>query len=533
MNGPELVFLHIPKTAGTSQQREFNQYIGRDHVFWIGRDCPAGVLRYPRSRIGVKPVVGGHKYLSFYPASLDPLYTAILRDPIERAISLFVFYTRPELASTEHDKKSRVSSLRAMLRKGIDPDSIVNSIRSCRPFREEISNFQCRYLSRGKPTFAGVCQSLRNRDHLVGTVTRYDRFRSELWGLLGRSEVSPLTANRSRDNYAAPFLEDEALLALIAELNQEDRKLVEWVESEHQGLWLNLVDADERKARLQRLPRVTEPREEIAPKWDDAANYWPARGSRKLQWPLSRTMLAEPQRLLYMPNPGVVDRPIQRMMLRHSGARHADVILALGIDRVVERFATGLMLHDRSEEDIAAIATSADYFRFAIVYHPVSRLVDLYRQRVVAAPDSLSRWPRFPDMMAGVDPALGLTFRQFVEAVTSGRFNHRLWLPQVRYLPWAAEYDRLYRPDQLPQIERDLARLRGLSVTISAPEMTVIAGSQGGRHADTPARQLPADPAEWLNELADEAIAARIKGYYARDFNLYNGIVTEDMEVAS
>jgi hypothetical protein len=35
MTRPELVFLHIPKTAGTSQLNAFSQYYGAGNVFCI------------------------------------------------------------------------------------------------------------------------------------------------------------------------------------------------------------------------------------------------------------------------------------------------------------------------------------------------------------------------------------------------------------------------------------------------------------------------------------------------------------------
>ncbi|MGL4564991.1 MAG: hypothetical protein ACRCVD_06840, partial [Halioglobus sp.] len=88
MSRPELVFLHIPKTAGTSQLNAFSQYYGAGNVFWIGKDCAPDICRYPRAQVGKRFVVGGHKRLSFYPSHLDPLYCALLRDPVERAMRI-------------------------------------------------------------------------------------------------------------------------------------------------------------------------------------------------------------------------------------------------------------------------------------------------------------------------------------------------------------------------------------------------------------------------------------------------------------
>lgn len=540
MKGPELVFLHIPKAAGTSQRYEFDEYVGTEHVFWIGIDSPPGVLRYPRSRIGDSLVVGGHKQLTFYPSGLDPLYCAILRDPTARAISLFAYYTRPELAITEQGRKSRADLRKLMLGKGIDPDSMLKSIGNCQPFRQEISNYQCSYLSRGKATFSAVLESLRDHDSLIGTVSNYDRFHRELWALLGRRDVTPARVNKSMDNYANTFLQDEELVSLIGELNKEDQKLVDWVENEHRGIWLNLKDAAGRKERLGKLPRKPGEAKARPQKWRDTSGLWPRRDLPRLQWPLNRLMVAEPQRLIYMPIPGAADGVVQRMMLQLSAVPHADAVLQLGIERVVQQFATGLMLADRSPAEIEAVAARTDYFRFAIVYEPVARLIDIYRQNFVDNPGTLSRWRRFDEMLAEArgrgpsGPAGGLTFRQFVRTIAGRKYNHRLWLPQGRYLPWRGSFDRLYRPDQLQRLERDLVRLRGLSVDIANAAAASLWTHEpaDARYADTPPGELPADPAAWRNRLVDAAIIEQIKDYYARDFRLYNCIAENDVEEA-
>lgn len=122
---------------------------------------------------------------------------------------------------------------------------------------------------------------------------------------------------------------------------------------------------------------------------------WPQRAPQSLMWPLSRMMVAEPCRLLYMPIPGAADAAIQRVMLELSRIPHREALLALGIDGVVEQFCTGLMLADRSAAEIQAIGASTAYFRFAIVYEPVARLVDIYQQRFVELREMLPGGPGF------------------------------------------------------------------------------------------------------------------------------------------
>tara|TARA_R110001592_G_scaffold215025_2_gene468296 strand:+ start:71063 stop:72691 length:1629 start_codon:yes stop_codon:yes gene_type:complete len=541
MSSPELVFLHIPKTAGTSQRGAFQKHYGVENIFWLGKDCPANIMRYPRDQVGERFVVGGHKLLSFYPRRLDPLYCAILRDPVERAISLFGYYTRPDFARLARDQKTRSDVLEMMRDKGIDPDSMLLSIRHCRSFRKEISNFQCKYLSRHSNTFAAVRKSLRKLDHVIGTMGSHDQFHRELGALLGWPEEPPVEFNRSRDNYLTPFLQDEELVELIGELNKEDQRLVDWVETEHQGLWLNFKDADKRRRRLRKLPRASAksiPRERSL---EEVRDLWPLRGPEKLIWPLSRMIVAQPQRLLYMPTPGAAEPAVNHMMLELSAIPHWKEMQALGIEGVVERFATGLVLDDRSQAEINLIAQSRDYYKFAILYEPLTRLIDAYQLYFVQMRKCLSQWPQLHQLLAETqgltdpDDELGITFRQFVEACVSNHYNSRVLRPQARFLPWPDSYDRFYRPDQLPVLAKDLTRLRGISVNL--PEITVSAIPSapvaGAGYADTPAGHLPVDAVQWRNKLVDEALLEIIRDFYARDFKLYNRTADNIEEVVA
>jgi hypothetical protein len=542
MDSPELVFLHIPKTAGTSQQTMFNEHYGRENVFWIGRDCDPDVRRYPAAAIAGRPIVGGHKHLAFYPRGLDPLYCALVRDPVERAISLFVYYTRPELANSERERKIREAHIREWDRRGLDPDSMAASIRNCRPFRREITNFQCRYLSRGRATFASVQKSLQGHDFVVGSVAAHGLFHAQLADLLDWVEAPPLQANRSRDDYARSFLQDAALVAQIAALNTEDEKLVRWVTDAQQGLWLSIGDRRQRCRRLWALPVRPGQRRVRQWQWEDAAELWPPRERETLPWPLNRMLVAEPARLVYLPSPGPADAGIKRMMLEVSAVAHKDALRQLGIDRVVGEYVTGLVLGDRSPAKVKEIAAAEDYFRFAIVYEPVARLVEIYRRRFVELREQLPRWPRLYELLAAAqgrtepDCALGISFRQFVTTLVSGRFSHPLWQRQTRCLPWPDTCDRLYRFDQLALLERDLARQRQLSVHIERPRDAAPCPPFDGpppasaAHADTPAGELPADTSLWLGELVDAALYQVIRAYYPGDFKLYNRTADNTLE---
>ncbi|MEM6579948.1 MAG: sulfotransferase family 2 domain-containing protein [Pseudomonadota bacterium] len=531
MSAPELVFLHIPKTAGTSQRSAFQRHYGKSKVYWHSQGGAAGNASYSKEAVGNRFVVGGHKGLSFYPRKLDALFCAIVRDPVERAISLFGYYTQPSFALVENKAGARARARHRLQKRSLDPDSMLRSIKQSQSFREEISNRQCVYLSIYGNRFADVRETLKKRDHLIGSVARYDLFHRELEALLGWPRSSPIAVNRSKANYAAPFLEDRELVELLRELNQEDQELFNWVHQDCGGIWRHVSNETDRCRRLQSLQVLVEKkrprdrRDEI-----DAQQYWPRRQQRTVPWPLSQCVIAPAKKLAYAPQPGAADNIIKKMMVKLSSAEHRDVILSAEFDWVTDRFVTGMLLDDCSGSQIASMARSKEYFIFAMVYEPFTRLVDLFSQRFVKLRDQLPNWGPLYQLLADSqkmskpDLRLGISFRQFVRGCISGRYKHRVLFTQTRHLPWPDRYDRFYCPQQLGTLVQDLGKLRGVS--ISLPELTTYETLSNAPseavYADTPAGRLPADPADWRQQLLDASLLKEIGSFYAMDFKLYN-----------
>jgi len=528
----ELVFLHIPKTAGTSVQFALRHYYGDDEVFWFGVDGPAAPRLFPRKLIGDRHLVGGHKPLHFYPARLDPLYCAVVRDPVARAISLFAYYARPELAGAEKDQQVRNRHLQELRGKGLDPESMLSSIRHCRAFRREITNTQCKYLSRGRHTFANVIKTLGGLDVLVGTVERFDEFYRCLGELLNWTPQAPALHNRSQGNYAANYLQDDELIALVRELNGEDEKLLQYIQGEQRGLWMNIREPQRRRARLSSLPLKPWLR---GASWEQSgAQVWPEASVPDLPWPAASLLVVDEPALVYLPIPGPSDSWVQRVMLQLSGVANKQAIVELGMGRVLQRFNTGLLLRDRGLVQCQQLLADSRYCKFAVINEPLARLLDVYSEYFVARRLELATWPRLYALVGraqGCDqPDLdaGISFRQFVNAVVSVPAGqaHILWRPQYLYLEGAVACDTLYTPGTLVHWYNTLLSCAAAATLADLPppagdEVCPQHTVSTGTYADTPAGQLPQAGVAWRKELLDAGLLEQIRLYYRRDFELY------------
>ena len=541
MTAPELVFLHIPKTAGTSQHRSFLQYYGRDNIYWIGDDCPGDVRVYPAREVGERFLVGGHKPLSFYPRRLDALFCAILRDPVQRAISLYSYYTQPELAQTEYARQTRAEILERMQKQGMNPDSMLDSIRQCQPFRREISNMQCAYVSRSRRTFEGALQGLRKHDFVLGSMRDYQRFHRYLGELLEWPDEEPGALNLSKANYESAYIEDNELVALLRELNTEDYKLTEFLSREYDDLYVNLSNRSRRLRRLRRLVMKPWMTRLARSDWQQVARrYWPAREGNGAYGLLGQVMVSESAGLLYVSIPGPADPLVKRLMLESSAIPHQDAALGLGLGRVASNFKTGLMLQDYSETRIREILEDPRFFRFAMLRDPVTRLVDVYVQKFVLNRGDLARTPRLAGLVRLFNAAAGdqleqsISFREFLAGVLHQKPDeqHPLWAPQSHYLGAVGGCDRLYRQDRVDELSHDLMQLRGIPRDVlqhskPLPVGGLLAGESSvsdGKYADSRPDALPQDSSLWRDRLVDSVVTAQILACYAQDRDLYNGM---------
>lgn len=248
---PSLIYLHIPKSAGTSHRAYLTKVYGEDGIFWYGLHSDSEV--YDRQEIEGAAAIGGHKPLTFYPSTLPALFTSVVRNPIDRAVSFFNYCTAPpnDLGSRWSEQRSRAQE--AWLEKGIDPTSFSRSVENCEAFRVEISNTQCGYLSRYGATFSGVMQTLQEENFVIGVFEDLDKFNGFFREELGFAMDNRARANMGNPGYSQEILKEPGLIELILSLNTEDEVLYNFLRLAYDGLYVGADNVEEIKASVPSL----------------------------------------------------------------------------------------------------------------------------------------------------------------------------------------------------------------------------------------------------------------------------------------
>lgn len=215
----QLVYIHIEKSAGTSQSGLLVDIYGRDDVFWKDNDMAVDQFK-DAARDVSRRVIGGHlSYTDLKNTKQYRLFTAVVRDPVSRAVSLFNYH------AWGRDEDNREQ----WRRRGLDPSSMLRTIEQLPLFRGTISNQQCMALS-GHKRFDAVEEVLRSENFVVGAYDRLDEFNARLAQMLSwENKPLPHINAAQRRDYRECILAEPGLEEEIFKLNQEDLKLYEFI----------------------------------------------------------------------------------------------------------------------------------------------------------------------------------------------------------------------------------------------------------------------------------------------------------------
>jgi len=242
------VYLHIPKSAGTSQRILLYENYGESNVYWYGinSDC----RKFHARKVAAYPVVGGHRRRSFYNGSrASCFFSSVVREPVSRAISLFNFFA-------SHTSATKA----AWIKKGFHPESMLRTIENCPAFVKHIRNMQCRFLS-GWRRFDSTVARLGKVPCAVGVLDNLTTYNEKLASLFGWISSEAPRVLCGETGYEEAIREEPGLIAAVKRLNREDLHLYAWLQD--QGVWVNDRDLKKFQERLGASPERARPVDRI------------------------------------------------------------------------------------------------------------------------------------------------------------------------------------------------------------------------------------------------------------------------------
>lgn len=223
----KLVFLHIEKSAGTSQRDFFKKVFGEDSVFWWGLNSDTRSRIFDPSHIDNEIVIGGHRDRSYYD-EFTAIYSSIVREPVSRVLSLFNYFIMNHLDEWEE--------------RGLDRDSILNTLNNCPNFVQMIENGQCRFIS-GERSFSKVKESFEKEQYFVGSFDYLSLYNQTFCECIGTPILSLDKHNVGPPGYEKSIELNEESMEKLNTLLAEDYKLYDFINKDCKGLFNSVHSA--------------------------------------------------------------------------------------------------------------------------------------------------------------------------------------------------------------------------------------------------------------------------------------------------
>lgn len=216
MKKPLLCVVHIPKTAGTTIRETLSSILGSEKIYWIGNRYP---IDHWESAAGSDfndyLVVGGHVGAHAFEKKIrrPKAYLTLVREPIQRVISLFDFITKgPDLSHPLRDE------LKGM--------TLIEAVEKSSRFRVEVENRQCTLIG-GAPRYSDALKSISEK---IWFINRHEHIEDLIRRVCEAFEWSfkPLIiANVSRRVRYFEEYHSTEIIAALREINQQDIFLYE------------------------------------------------------------------------------------------------------------------------------------------------------------------------------------------------------------------------------------------------------------------------------------------------------------------
>jgi hypothetical protein len=211
---PLLCVVHIPKTAGSAIRETLISILGWEKVYWISHKRPfENWTNSSGDDFNDYAVVGGHcSATAFHKIKRPKIFMAVVRDPVQRAISLFNYITcGPD---PDHGLRGELSGL-----------SLVEAIKTSVNFRRDVENRQCGLIG-GQPTFSAALHTISEGEWFIDHHEAVDELFAGVCDRFGWPSRPLVSDNVGREGYADAYLSDKSTIIALNQINQEDRLLV-------------------------------------------------------------------------------------------------------------------------------------------------------------------------------------------------------------------------------------------------------------------------------------------------------------------
>lgn len=212
----KIVFTHIEKTAGTSFRVYLYSMFRQEQLFWFQEPAQP----FPDKDYFL---YGGHRTVAAFDAAVpDSILLSILRDPVDRVVSLHRYISK-QIAD-----RARPGRLDDYVAIGFDPGSMSRSLANCEDFRRRSHNVQALALcgGEGRADDADLAdralEYLRSRPCVIGLQGRLDTFLLRLVDHWGWSTLFPVENASKGFSQMTGLYADPAERAVVESLCDQD-----------------------------------------------------------------------------------------------------------------------------------------------------------------------------------------------------------------------------------------------------------------------------------------------------------------------
>ena len=271
--------------------------------------------------------------------------------------------------------------------------------------------------------------------------------------------------------------------------------------------------------------------------------YFSRGNNTRLPWPAGSMMVSEKHRVLYSPVAKCACTSLKTMMVNLAGVEHAEQIIKYGVHRVTDKFNTGMHLKDLPRARVMEIRTSDEFYKFAVIRNPVERIISAYSEKFVLNRHNKANQGHTGEVVRAVqgtsNPNMdaGISFRQFVEFITAQPSStlDAHWSPQHLNLRGVSRYNRIFRVDQMNELQNSLEEWTGENISLGRLNKSATQSKDQHSGPDSPSETvvdlLPAalEDIEGLQSsmFMEADLVASLETYYAEDIALFNSTFSD------